>query len=112
MGVIKRKATDANNANVRSSIVAKKANEPEPYLTKGGKGVGLWPSPSIMKPVYRVYEAQNPGESEVYRVAMSGLRELSFREEIARGERLVQLIRLVAETDDRNEARAQADCEV
>ncbi|QGP93414.1 hypothetical protein MGLY_28220 [Neomoorella glycerini] len=65
-----------------------------------------------MKPVYRLYEARNPGESDVYLVAMSDLRELSFRKEIARGERPMQLIRLVVETSDRNEARNIADCEV
>ncbi|WP_143106775.1 hypothetical protein [Neomoorella thermoacetica] len=65
-----------------------------------------------MKPTYRVYEARNLGESDIYRVAMSDLRELSFREEIARGERPMQLIRLVAETGDRNEARNMADTEV
>ncbi|SFH33430.1 hypothetical protein SAMN05660649_04778 [Desulfotomaculum arcticum] len=61
---------------------------------------------------YRVYEAQNFGESDTYLVAMSSVREISVREEIARGERLMQLGSLVAEVDKRNEAISIADCEL
>ncbi|RJO61956.1 MAG: hypothetical protein C4542_05235 [Dehalococcoidia bacterium] len=61
--------------------------------------------------IYRIYEARNVGEDGVYRVAMSSVREVSFRGEIARGKRLVHLLRMVAETDDRNKARQMADCE-
>jgi hypothetical protein len=43
---------------------------------------------------------------------MFSVRETSLREEIARGERLIRLLRLVAETEDRNRARRMADCEI
>lgn len=65
-----------------------------------------------MRPVYRVYEAQVAGEEATFLVAVSDIREVSLREEIARGERLMQLLRLVAETGDRNEAREMANCEM
>ena len=65
-----------------------------------------------MRPVYRVYEAQVAGEKATFLVAMSDIREVSLRKEIARGERLMRLIRLVAETDDRNAAREMANCEM
>lgn len=65
-----------------------------------------------MKPVYRVYEAQVLGEDTVSLVAVSALREISLREEIARGKLLMKLGRLVAEVDSRNEARDMADCEL
>ncbi|MQL52778.1 hypothetical protein GFC01_10995 [Desulfofundulus thermobenzoicus] len=65
-----------------------------------------------MKPVYRVYEAQVLGEDTVSLVAVSALREISLREEIAWGKLLMKLGRLVAEVDSRNKAREMADCEV
>ncbi|RKO65739.1 hypothetical protein [Desulfofundulus salinus] len=61
---------------------------------------------------YRIWEAQNAGEDTTYLVAMSSVRETYLREEITRGERLMRLVRLVAETSDRNEARRLADCEL
>ncbi|MCS5697167.1 hypothetical protein [Desulfofundulus thermocisternus] len=61
---------------------------------------------------YRIWEARNAGEDTTYLVAMFSVRETSLREEIARGERLIRLLRLVAETEDRNRARRMADCEI
>lgn len=63
-------------------------------------------------PVYRVYEAQVAGKEATFLVAMSDVREISLREEIARGERLLKLGRLVAETGNRNEAQEIANCEM
>jgi len=43
------------------------------------------------------------------RVAMSALREASFRQEIAEGRRVgIVSMQLIAETEDRNKARALA----
>lgn len=61
---------------------------------------------------YRIWEAQNIGENITYLVAMSAIREISLREEISRGQRLMKLLYLVAETEDRNQARQMADCEI
>jgi hypothetical protein len=61
-----------------------------------------------MIPMYRVYEARNHDETGAYQVAVSAVREISLREEIASGERRMALLRMVLETDDRNEARAAA----
>ena len=59
--------------------------------------------------VFRVYELTFD-DGFVGRVAMSALREMSFRQEIAEGKRTgIVDMRLVAETEDRNEARALAD---
>jgi hypothetical protein len=62
--------------------------------------------------MYGVWEAQNNGEDSTYLVVMSECREVSLREEIATGKRLMRLIRLRLLTDDRNFARNVADCEV
>lgn len=59
--------------------------------------------------VFRVYEITF-NDGYVGRVAMSALRELSFRQEIAEGKRTgIVEMQLIAETEDRNEARALAD---
>lgn len=57
--------------------------------------------------MYRIWEAQNAGEEQTYLLACSVVREKSLREE-----NRINLVRLVHETDDRNEARAKADCEL
>lgn len=58
--------------------------------------------------VFRVYEITFD-DGYVGRVAMSALREMSFRREIAEGKRTgIAGMRLIAETEDRNEARALA----
>jgi len=98
--------------NIGSDIVTGKGQRGLNLIQRKEERGGPSACPNTMKPVYRVYEARNLGESDVYRVAVSDLRELSFREEIARGERLMQLIRLVDQTGDRNEARNMADLEV
>ena len=65
-----------------------------------------------MKVVYRVYEITFD-DGFVGRVAMSALREISFRQEIAEGKRTgIVDMRILAETEDRNEARALAGCEI
>lgn len=66
-----------------------------------------------MKVVYRVYEITFD-DGFVGRVAMSALREISFRQEIAEGKRAgIVSMKLIAETEDRNEARSLADgCEI
>ena len=58
--------------------------------------------------IFRVYEITFD-DGYVGRVAMSALREMSFRREIAEG-KLTGIVgmRLIAETEDRNEARALA----
>lgn len=61
---------------------------------------------------YQVWEAQIPGETITYLVAVSDLREISLRREISSGERQMKLLRLVAETEDRNQARRMANCEM
>lgn len=59
--------------------------------------------------MYRVYELTFD-DGYVGRVAMSALREVSFRREIAEGKRTgIVDMRLIAETEDRNEARALSD---
>lgn len=59
--------------------------------------------------IFRVYELTFD-DGFVGRVAMSALREASFRREIAEGKRVgIVSMRLIAETEDRNEARALAD---
>jgi hypothetical protein len=65
-----------------------------------------------MKAMYSVWEAEVNGDPGAYLVAMSACREASLREEIAAGERLMRLLRLVLLTDDRNEARQMASCEM
>lgn len=61
------------------------------------------------RPVFRVYEITFD-DGSVGRVAMSALRETSFRQEIAEGRRTgIVGMQLVAETKDRNEARMLAD---
>lgn len=58
--------------------------------------------------LFRVYEITFD-DGFVGRVAMSALRELSFRQEITEGRWTgIAGMRLVAETEDRNEARALA----
>ncbi len=52
------------------------------------------------------------GEADTFLVAMSECREVSLREEIAAGKRLMRLLRLVLLTDDRNYARQIASCEM
>ena len=58
--------------------------------------------------IFRVYEITFD-DGYVGRVAMSALREMSFRQEITEGQwnGIVDMT-LVAETEDRNEARALA----
>lgn len=59
--------------------------------------------------VFRVYELTFD-DGFVGRVAMSELREMSFRQEIAEGKRTgIVSMKLVAETKNRNEARSLAD---
>ncbi|MDI6907904.1 MAG: hypothetical protein QMC81_10545 [Thermoanaerobacterales bacterium] len=58
------------------------------------------------KLTYTIWDARVVGEVETFRVAVSNIREVSLREEIARGERTLELLRPVAVTDDRNAARA------
>ena len=61
------------------------------------------------RPIFRVYEIKFD-DGFVGRVAMSALREMSFRQEIAEGERTgIVDMTLIAETEDRNEARALAN---
>jgi len=60
----------------------------------------------MRKPMYRIYEATIPGESGTFRIAVSELREISLREEIQTGKRDLILLSLLAETQDRNEARS------
>ena len=61
-----------------------------------------------MKHGFRVYEITF-NDGYVGRVAMSALREVSFRQEIANGERTgIVSMKLIAETTDRNEARKLA----
>ena len=62
--------------------------------------------------MYEVWEAQVIGEHDTFLVAMSECREVSLREEIADGKKLMQLLRLVLLTDDRNYARNLAWCEM
>lgn len=59
--------------------------------------------------IFRVYEVTFD-DGYVGRVAMSALREMSFRQEINEGRRVgIASMQLIAETEDRNEARALAD---
>lgn len=61
-----------------------------------------------MKYGFRVYELKFD-DGFVGRVAMSALREMSFRQEIANGERTgIVSMKLLTETTDRNEARKLA----
>ncbi len=63
----------------------------------------------VNKLVFRVYELTFD-DGFVGRVAMSALREMSFRQEIAEGKRTgIVSMKLVAETKNRNEARSLAD---
>lgn len=66
-----------------------------------------------MKHGFRVYEITF-NDGFVGRVAMSTLREISFRQEIAEGKRTgIAHMQLIAETEDRNKARALANgCEI
>ena len=54
---------------------------------------------------YKIYDARIPGENETFRIAVSELREISLRQEIASGSMMMELLSIVAETTDRNEAR-------
>lgn len=60
--------------------------------------------------VYRVYDAKLSDEDETIRFCVSSMREFSFIEEIKSGKRLIELdsMKLVHETEDRNEARSMA----
>lgn len=59
--------------------------------------------------IFRVYELTFD-DGFIGRVAMNELREMSFRREITDGERTgIVGMKLIAETEDRNEARALAD---
>src|SRR5690606_21150989 len=59
--------------------------------------------------IYRVYEITFD-DGYVGRIAMSALRERSFRQEITEGKRTgIAHMQLIAETADRNKARALAD---
>lgn len=60
------------------------------------------------RPVFRVYEIKFD-DGFVGRVAMSALREMSFRQEIEEGRTGIVGMKLIAETEDRNEARMLAD---
>ena len=62
--------------------------------------------------MYSVWEAEVIGDPGTFRVAMSACREVSLREEIATGKRLMRLLRLVLLTDDRNYARQMSSCEI
>lgn len=57
--------------------------------------------------MYRVYEITF-ADGFVGRVAMSALRELSFRQEITGGKTGIVDMKLIAETEDRNVARTLA----
>jgi|LSQX01.3.fsa_nt_gb hypothetical protein len=65
------------------------------------------------RPVFRVYEITFD-DGYIGRIAMSAVREVSFRQEIAEGERTgIVDMKFLLETEDRNEARALAGgCEV
>lgn len=56
-----------------------------------------------MKLVHRVYEGFTDGERFVFSV--NAVREISLREEIRRKEKVMEIGRLLYETDNRNEAR-------
>lgn len=56
-----------------------------------------------MNLVHRVYEGFVDGEKFVFSVNV--VREVSLREEIRRKDRIMEIGRLLLETDDRNEAR-------
>jgi hypothetical protein len=60
--------------------------------------------------VYRVYEAKLKDEDEMIRFCISSMRELAFIEEVKNGQKLIELdsMRLIYETEDRNEARSLA----
>lgn len=60
--------------------------------------------------LYRVYDAKLKDEDEQIRFCISSIREVSFREEVKKGEFLIDLesMKLVLETEDRNVARAMA----
>jgi len=60
----------------------------------------------VSKLTYIIWEARIPGEAETFPVVVSNVRDVSLREEVRRGERMLELIRPVAVTDDRNAARA------
>lgn len=61
---------------------------------------------TAIRPVYRVYEAEQPGHPGVrFRIGVSAAREPALLEEISLGRRLLSLGRLVLETDDPGLAR-------
>ena len=61
------------------------------------------------KLIFRVYEITFD-DGSVGRVAMSAVREVSFCREIAEGKRTgIVDMKLIAETENRNEARILAD---
>lgn len=61
------------------------------------------------KLVYRVYEGEIIPEGEKFVFCVSSLREISLREEIRKGERLMKIGKLVLETDDPNEGSAYTE---
>ena len=65
---------------------------------------------------YIIYEAESTisinGHRDRFSVAVSNVRLVSLREEIARGLRLMALVEPLYLTSDRNLARRLADCEM
>ncbi|MEX3623594.1 hypothetical protein [Viridibacillus arvi] len=61
-------------------------------------------------PVFRMYEAKLKNEKETIQFSVSEIREVSLREEIKKGFLDIDLdsMKLIKETEDRNEARSMA----
>lgn len=65
----------------------------------------------VPKPVFRVFKMTLDDGTDSH-IAMSDLREMSFREELANGRwPTIVSLELIHETEDRNEARNMADAE-
>lgn len=63
-----------------------------------------------MKSVYRVYQAKLKNDGDTIQFCVSLVREVSFIEDVKKGQYLIDLdtLTLIKETEDRNEARAMA----
>ena len=59
-------------------------------------------------PIYRVWEVENTADDSHCLIAVSNVREVSLRQDIEEGRYTMRLVRIVAETRDRNEAREMA----
>lgn len=93
------------------------------YVTGSGEQHGIYPTieEAVKKfkqvlykyerqLVYRIYEAKLKDEDEMIRFCISSVRESTFIEEVKKGQKLIELdsMRLIYETEDRNEARSMA----